>query len=131
LHKAIYLNDPVSGLRGRSAALSGLQLFSNDRVAIVSVTRATLESAGATPADLEDLVNVPLAAASVEVSVALVAWDPGTIKTSFRSKGAVDVAKLAAKFGGGGHSRAAGARISGSLDEVRVRLLEAIQAAFG
>ena len=49
----------------------------------------------------------------------------GKVKVSFRSAGAVDVNRFAKRFGGGGHAKAAGALISGTLDSVRDRVLEA------
>ena len=48
----------------------------------------------------------------------------GRIKVSFRSKGSVNVAELAQQFGGGGHQKASGASLEGSLHEVQVRVLE-------
>jgi phosphoesterase RecJ-like protein len=47
----------------------------------------------------------------------------GRVKVSFRSVGDVDVAQLAAQFGGGGHKKAAGASLSGSLADVQARVL--------
>jgi phosphoesterase RecJ-like protein len=47
------------------------------------------------------------------------------VKVSFRSTGGVDVNAFARQFGGGGHARASGALIAGSLDEVRERVLAA------
>jgi phosphoesterase RecJ-like protein len=129
LHKAIYLSDPVTTVRGKAAALGGLDFFADGRIAIISVGRPMLEALGATPADLDEVVNTPLAAATVEVSAVLVAWESGIVKCSLRSKGAVDVAALAAGFGGGGHARAAGVRIPGTLEEVRKRIVEATEAA--
>jgi phosphoesterase RecJ-like protein len=49
----------------------------------------------------------------------------GRIKVSFRSVGEIDVAQLAARFGGGGHRKAAGAALEGSLPEVQATILEA------
>jgi phosphoesterase RecJ-like protein len=54
--------------------------------------------------------------------------DDGPIRVSFRSKGAVDVARFAEEFGGGGHARAAGAKLKGRLPEVRDRVVAALTA---
>ena len=62
----------------------------------------------------------------------LVEQDNGQNRTSFRSKPPsesrpdIDVAAIAAALGGGGHSRAAGARIAGTIDKVRARVITAI-----
>ena len=52
----------------------------------------------------------------------------GRVKVSFRSVSGVDVAQLAESFGGGGHRRAAGASLSGTLAEVQERVLEAARS---
>jgi phosphoesterase RecJ-like protein len=49
----------------------------------------------------------------------------GKVKISFRSTGAVDVNAFARRFGGGGHAKAAGAMLSGSLDAVRDQVIGA------
>jgi phosphoesterase RecJ-like protein len=55
----------------------------------------------------------------------------GRVKVSLRAKGEVNVAKIAAVFGGGGHANAAGCTISGGLGEARDALLRAVADAFG
>jgi phosphoesterase RecJ-like protein len=72
---------------------------------------------GASSEDTEGMINVPLGVRTVEVSILLT--NPpggGPIRVSTRSKGNVDVAKFAQQFGGGGHARAAGLKIDGTLD---------------
>jgi phosphoesterase RecJ-like protein len=61
---------------------------------------------------------------SVEVAVLLVETPSGA-RASLRSKGGVDVARIAAGFGGGGHARAAGCRRAGPLDQFRADLTAA------
>lgn len=129
LYKLTYLNDSASMLRGRAAALARVELFEDDTVAVMAVSQAMLTAARATPVDLEEVINVPMSAATVEVSVLLVEMGGGVVKCGLRSKGAVDVAALAAGLGGGGHTRAAGVRMNGTLDEVRVMILRAIRQA--
>ena len=62
-----------------------------------------------------------------EASVLLVeSPEPGPVRVSLRSKGQVDVARFAEQFGGGGHARAAGMKVEGSVLEVREKLAEAL-----
>jgi bifunctional oligoribonuclease and PAP phosphatase NrnA len=55
----------------------------------------------------------------------------GKVKISFRSTGDVDVNRFARQFGGGGHAKAAGALVSGSLEEVRDRVVTAARSFVG
>jgi phosphoesterase RecJ-like protein len=126
LHRSLYLSDPLRVLRARSIALASLELHQSERVAVMMVTRKALADAGAIPTDLEEVVNLPMSAAPVEVSMLLVERADGGTKCSLRSKGAVDVSQVAARFGGGGHARAAGARMDKTLSEARDALLAGI-----
>ncbi len=55
----------------------------------------------------------------------------GKIKVSFRSTGAVDVNAFAREFGGGGHAKASGALIPGTLEEVRYKVIAAAREFVG
>jgi phosphoesterase RecJ-like protein len=75
-------------------------------------------------ADTEALINVPLQIRTVEVSILFVEpIDGGPIRVSLRSKGKIDVSKFAEQFGGGGHARAAGLKMTGSLDVAHQRVV--------
>jgi phosphoesterase RecJ-like protein len=64
---------------------------------------------------------------NVQVSMLLnEPMDVGPVRVSIRSKGQVDVAKFAQQFGGGGHARAAGLKIDGSLEFARQQLVAAM-----
>ena len=78
--------------------------------------------------DTEDCVNQGLRIQGTEVSFILVEQPDGVFKGSFRSRGQVDVSKIAEQFGGGGHKAAAGAMLQGSLTEIQAKLIEAITA---
>ena len=131
LFHQLYYNDPVSRLRLHTAALASLELFLDDRLAVMCITPGTMRRVGALPSDTEELVNEPLRVGSVCVSVLLVSEVEGRVRVSFRSKQPlnpeapdVDVARAAQQFGGGGHKRAAGARIEGSIVQVRRTLVD-------
>jgi len=79
----------------------------------------------------EDLVNYPRSIASVKVAILFREIGPGNVKVSLRAKGEVNVARIAAAFGGGGHANAAGCTISGSLAEARDAILESVAQALG
>src|SRR5687767_13777959 len=78
--------------------------------------------------DLDGIVEHARSIAGTRMSVFFRDLGHGKVKASFRSTGAVDVNAFARSFGGGGHARASGALIVGSLDEVRERVLAAARA---
>jgi phosphoesterase RecJ-like protein len=103
-------------------ALSSLELLNNANAAVMVLRKADFEQTGALPVETERFVDIPQMVASVQVVVLICeSTDGGPIRISFRSKpgeNAVNVAELAANFGGGGHARAAGAKVDGDLQQV-------------
>jgi phosphoesterase RecJ-like protein len=84
-----------------------------------------LRKTGAKAEDTENFSNLPRTIASVKISVLLREIGKGTWKVSLRSKGDLDVAKIAEHFGGGGHKNAAGFRIKSDLKSAKEALLRA------
>lgn len=126
IYGRLFLSESAARVRLFGAALDAMELLSDGRLAVLPLTKAMFDRTGTSPSDTEDLVNEALRIATVEVAVLLAESGgdpPGPIKVSFRSKGSVDVAVLAAVFGGGGHVRAAGARVAGSLASVKERVI--------
>ncbi|NGZ75459.1 DHH family phosphoesterase [Saccharibacillus alkalitolerans] len=108
-------------------ALGTLQMSENGQVAWVHVTPEHMIQAGAANEDLEGIVNYPRNIQGVEVGVLFKVIDENAVKASMRSAGKVDVAAVAAEFGGGGHVRAAGCRLEGTLEEVTKLVIERIK----
>jgi phosphoesterase RecJ-like protein len=85
---------------------------------------------GAKPQDTEDLVNLTRSITGVEVGLLFMEQPRGGVKVSFRSRARVDVARVAERFGGGGHRLASGATLqSASVEEAREPVLNAVAAA--
>lgn len=118
-------------LRLLTEVLSSLDQTADGRIAWVTVTGEMFERTGATAEDTEDFVNLPRSLSGVEVAILFREVDSATSKVSFRSRNDVDVAKIAERFGGGGHKKAAGCTINGNLDQVRPAVLEAVAIAVG
>jgi phosphoesterase RecJ-like protein len=129
IYQALYQRESASRVRLLGAALGSLELRAGSRLAVMTLDPPTFAACAATPADTEDLVNEPLRIRSVLVSILLVDQGDGTIRVNFRSKAGeqpdVDVSALAGGFGGGGHRRAAGAKVSGVLSAVRADVVAA------
>ena len=100
--------------------------------------RQTLEMqdlAQASDEATDGFVNYPLTVGEVEAVALLKETEPGVFRTSLRSKGEVNVARVAGLFGGGGHRNAAGCTLKGDWDELEARIMvllhEAVERANG
>jgi bifunctional oligoribonuclease and PAP phosphatase NrnA len=127
LSKKMYESYPRTRLELMRALFESLRFSSHDRVASFSLAAATARRIGAKPEDNEGLIDHIRAVEGVVVAAFFEELPEGKIRISLRSKDArVDVCKVCAQFGGGGHVLAAGARIPGTLAEVEDRVLAAI-----
>jgi phosphoesterase RecJ-like protein len=129
LYDELFERNSLPRLKLMGLVLDRLRLTEDGLVAYSEVLRSDYELTNATPQDTEDLVNFTRSVAGVEVGLLFMEQPRGGVKVSFRSRGP-DVARLAERFGGGGHRLASGAALHASLDEARARVLEAVQAAF-
>lgn len=123
----IYQNSPKEKVMLMGEALKSLEFFNNDMVSCISISKAQIESIGEEDIDTEGIVNLGRDIAGVEVAIFLKQKEPNLVKVSLRSKSYIDVSIIAKDFGGGGHIRAAGCAISGSLESAKQQILLAIQ----
>jgi len=124
--QSVYFSSPTSKMRLLGAALSRLQR--DGTVTWMSVSRRDMERCGALDEDCEGLVNYALGIAGVEVAVFLREVANDRVRVSIRSKGAVDVSRIAQEFGGGGHGRAAGFSIKGPMQAAEERVLAELRS---
>lgn len=99
----------------------------DDRCITCILTAQDMADCHALPKHLEGIVSHLRSTKGVDTAVLLYENLDGTYKVSMRSNGAVDVAAICVKYGGGGHVRAAGATMSGDPEQILRQLLEEIK----
>ncbi len=124
LYQSVEQYETPGRLRLISRALASLDLRHADRLALMTLTLEDLRDSGALPGETGGITDFTQGIAGVAVSAVLmeVAGEKGerTVKISMRSKpGPVDVNAIAGKLGGGGHVRAAGAKVKMTLAEAK------------
>ncbi len=105
------------------------QLRVENGIAVSSVTRKMLEQSGASITDTENFVSLMLSVQGAQVAIFFREGSDDKLKVSLRSSGKVDVDRIAAQFGGGGHRTAAGLRTSKARTEIEAKLVQAIRRA--
>jgi phosphoesterase RecJ-like protein len=128
VHGALYESSSTSILLLRKEILSTLELYAGDKVAIQTMTADMLARTGSTYQDAEGLINIPLQAAAVEVSIFFKENEEGILRCSMRSKGHINVANIAQSFGGGGHKSAAGFKSPDDLVQIKSAVLKLVSA---
>lgn len=91
--------------------------FADGQCIVSKIDKKTMEFCGAKPSDLDGIVNQLRYTKGVEVAIFMYEIEPLTYKVSLRSKGVVDVAKIAKFYDGGGHVRAAGCTMHGTFHD--------------
>src|SRR5258707_3326446 len=127
--EAVFASYPWSRIQLMGAVLSTARRDSSGRVACMRQTLEMQQKAKASDEDADGFVNYPLTVGEVEAVAMLKECEAGTYRTSLRSKGDVNVAKVAEKFGGGGHRNAAGCTLKGSWEEAETIIIALLQEA--
>ena len=128
ISQQLYENYPRRRLELLRELLRTTRFEFGDRAASFSLTSKTAADLAVLPEDNEGLIDYLRAIRGVIVAVFFEELADGKVRVSMRSKDeAVDVCAICQKFGGGGHTLAAGARVRGSLAEVEKKVLEEIR----
>ncbi|HYE83889.1 MAG TPA: bifunctional oligoribonuclease/PAP phosphatase NrnA [Clostridia bacterium] len=130
MFERIYQNVSKEKVVLMKTALSSLEFYHNDRISCVSLTLEQMKKANAMDEDSDGIINLARDIECVEAAIFLKELETGKIKVGLRSKKIVDVAAVALKFGGGGHVRAAGCTLNGTVAEVKEEILDAVIAEF-
>lgn len=121
----IYETNTFQRLKLLGTLLDEMEIDSTGKIAWVIITSAHYAATNTTVEDVEDFINFPRSIKGVETAILFRESEEDLYKISFRSRGTIDVTRLALKFGGGGHKYAAGCTVKGSLNEVKKKVLQA------
>ncbi len=112
-----------------SALLGGMEFFHEGRGVFMAVPISLMERLGATENDAEDLSTLAGMVEDVDCGAVLRELKPDQWKLSLRTgaNGRVNATRVCQLLGGGGHAMAAGATLEGRLEEVKARILEAVE----
>jgi len=128
MYRRIYASVSVGRLHLLRDALATLEVDGDHGLAWIALPAGALEKYAVRPEELDGLAEHPRSVAGTKMAVFFRDLGHGKVKVSFRSTGEVDVNAFARQFGGGGHAKASGALIAGSLAEVRDSVITAARA---
>ncbi len=124
----LYQNKPLSKVKLLKEALNGLEIYYSGQVAILSITSQMLKETGSAADDTDGLIEFARDIAGVKVGVLIKEVDHSEIKVGFRSKdNRIDVSEVAAQFGGGGHRKASGCTIHGTLQNAKEQVVSILK----
>jgi phosphoesterase RecJ-like protein len=130
MYRDLYQNFSLQRLKLMTAMLNTLELLLDGRFAIQYLTQHDFKKTGAKFSDTENLIDECRRISGVEAAALFVEQADGRIKVSLRSRGAIDTYKIASKFGGGGHKMAAGAYLSGPIENAKKLIYQQVKQEF-
>jgi phosphoesterase RecJ-like protein len=125
-YKEFYQKRNMGSLLLEKCVLGSLEIVDQGRVAVQVLRKEFLESCRATSEDAQGFINTPLKCKEIQVSVFVKENREGHLKCSLRSKGEINVSKIAQSMGGGGHVAAAGFKSSLNIDDTLSIILDKI-----
>jgi phosphoesterase RecJ-like protein len=125
----LYESQPLPVMRLVGEMLQTLQVHDEGRVATTLLTPEMFARVGAAPGDSEGLIDYPRSIAGVDAVALIRQREDGSHKVSLRSRGDIDVEKIARHHGGGGHRNAAGFVLEGAGEEVRQQVAAELATA--
>jgi phosphoesterase RecJ-like protein len=131
IYVEVYARAPEGRPRLLAEALQTLIVEPEYGLAWVTVPQGAVERLGVTSDDLDGVVEFPRSIEGVRMALLFREASQHRVKVSLRSVGNVDVASFAQQFGGGGHVKAAGLVLPGTLAEVQATILHAARAFLG
>lgn len=129
ISQAIFYSYSFSKIKLLGMVLTTLRRDPTGRIAWLTMPAELMAAAGASDEDSDGIVNYPLSLEEVDVVAFFKETEEGVYRTSLRSKGKANVAKVAESYGGGGHHNAAGCTLRGDFEPLRVEMISRLQAA--
>lgn len=126
IYRQMFQNFTAERMKLLSLVLSRIELHNDNRVATQYIMREDFDSTGTSGPDTENMIDECQRISSVDVAAMFVELKDGSFRCSLRSKGPVDVRKIAQKHGGGGHIMASGVNLPGPLDNAMKLVLDGV-----
>ena len=130
---SLWINESVSpgSIKLLGLCLNTMELVADKRIATLEFPQRFLTEAGATPEDSEGIVNYGRMIDGVMISALFKEAKDGSTRISMRAKPGVDVQKVAARYGGGGHAAASGCSHKGTIAEAKREIVPLLVEALG
>ena len=109
------------------AVMGGVEFYFGDKCAVIAVTKEIFENTKVDKCDLDGVSAMPRKIEGVEIAITIRYVSEDKYKISVRTSDKVNATEFCKKFGGGGHAKASGCTIDGTLQDVKKKLIEAAE----
>lgn len=123
IYNQIYEQYSLNRVRLKGRVLDSIRTEANGKIAYYSLDQKTLKAYGIKVAELDGFASLGQEIGGAQVTIFCVESSKSKVKISLRSDGCYAINQIAAEYGGGGHTSAAGATVSGDLEEVMAEVV--------
>ena len=131
MYRRIYASVSIGRIRLLSEALRTVDVDPAMGLATIEIQAGLLERHNVIPEDLDGVAEYPRSIEGTKLALLFRDLGHGKVKVSFRSVGNVDANAIARRFGGGGHAKAAGALVDGTMADVKARVTAVAREVLG
>lgn len=124
--REVYDSKPLRATKLLGKALCALEMDESGFVVWATITKADMDSLGATDADTDSIVNQVSAVKGPKVAILFREIKANTVRISLRSRDGIDVNRIARVFGGGGHAAAAGCTVEAPIAEAEKKVVDEV-----
>lgn len=116
-------------IEAEAIVLRNMEFFCGGKCSVIALTKKIMDEFGTDESEFDGLASLTVQVENVEVGVTIKQRGEDVYKLSLRSATSADVSDICSAFGGGGHRAAAGCTMQGTLEEVKQRIVSAVEAA--
>ena len=127
IHRSLFGDFTKNKLLFNAKSLNSVEFHANDQVAFLKFYEKDLESLGLNKDHTRDIIDTIMNIDTIEAALVAREIAPNEYKLSFRSKGKIEVLKIAEEFGGGGHLYAAGSYAKGDLEDIKTKAVSYLE----
>ena len=130
INKLMFETKSVARMEVEKLIMETLEYYYDKRCAVIVISDEMVKTTGVSEEELEGVSAIPRQIEGVEVAVTLRQKGARTYRVSMRTSEYVDASRICARLGGGGHARAAGCTVEGTLVQVKKKIIEQLKDAF-
>ncbi|MEM1484679.1 DHH family phosphoesterase [Oscillospiraceae bacterium PP1C4] len=130
INKLMFETKSVACMELERMVMDTLEYYYDNRFAIIVISDEAVQKTGLPEEEMEGIATIPRQIEGVEASMTLKQKGGDIYRISMRSNERIDSSRVCARLGGGGHARAAGCTLVGTLDEVKAKILAEMKDEF-
>ena len=131
INKLMFETKSPARMELERMVMDTLEYYENKRIAFIAMTLDAIEKTGVPEEDMEGIAAIPRQIEGVDAAVTFQQKGPERWRVSMRSSQYVDASAACARLGGGGHARAAGCTLEGTLEAAKARVLGVLRDVLG